>query len=231
MPFDQSTITQVNISRDGTDLLVTWASISPPLTFFQLYVNRHLSWSGQALSCHTPYPSSSGGPIDIEVGTVLPGEVNTDFSSLLPPPQGSGEIVSLSWIGGSYEGADLAGFYIYRSSVSGGPVSYTAAIATVPAYIGVATDGFGMGGFGGGGFGAAPASYAWNSDRQSPGIWTFAVCPFDTAGNVRTPGQTRTVVVTGPPRSPAPFSDGLRVHKTYSFAAKAVTLAWNAPPP
>jgi hypothetical protein len=90
---------------------------------------------------HRPVPTA-GSRIDI--GTVLSAEIRTSFASSLPPaPEPR---ITLKWDGGSFEGADLAGFHVYGESVPSTGIDYTTALATIVAYpIGKVTDGFGSG--------------------------------------------------------------------------------------
>ena len=75
------------------------------------------------------------------------------------------------------------------------------------------TDGFGFGGFGYGGFGQAAGTYTWTSNPLSSGNWSYAVVPYDSAGNVGTPGSSRHDQV--PAARAGGFSDETRLHYTY----------------
>ena len=133
----------------------------------------------------------------------------------------------LTWVGGTYEAADLAGFYVYSSLVAGGAVSYASPAETITAYPGgIITDGYGLGTWGGGGWGEAESSYSWTSAALANGVWSFAVIPFDTAGNTGT-ARTCTVTIAGPPAEPPPFSDGEYLHYTYNATTHVAVLTWN----
>jgi hypothetical protein len=227
MAWSQATITSVAPPiQYGTSLLLSWTSTSPFGTNYQVYVDRKLMWYGHGLSTAVPIPPNGVSRIDI--GTVGVGESQIDFSAdLTPAPQ---RFAELSWLGGTFESAAIAGFNIYSSVTAGGGVNYTAAVGTVTAYTaGIVTDGFGYGGFGEGGFGESAGAYGWTSGTLTDGAWTFGVVPFDTAGNL---GPTTEVVIDimAPPFEPPFFSDGTgtRLHYTYNPSNFEATLTWLA---
>ena len=136
----------------------------------------------------------------------------TNFQSELPASPG--RLATLSWLGGTFQGTDIAGFHVYGEDTPGGGIDYTTILATVPAYIaGIITDGFGYGGFGQGGFGQSAGAYSWTSQPLAPGTWNWGVKPFDIAGN-EGPAQTTAVTIAAPPLPPAPFRehDPVAVH-------------------
>ena len=161
MGFSQSTITAVNPPiYSGGQVWISWTSSSPAGTWFQVYLDEQLAWWGQQLAIWLPIPIE--GVVRVDIGTVLAGEEQTDFSSSLPA--GPDRAVTLSWLGGTYEGADLAGFHVYGEAAAGVGIGYGTPLATITAYpAGVYTDGFGFGGFGYGGFGAGSSAYSWTS--------------------------------------------------------------------
>ena len=228
MAFSQATMTgEPSLRASGLDLLVSWVSTSPPGTLFQLYLNAKLAWHGTDRSVLLPYPS---GRTRIDVGTVAAGEGAVDFSASLPttyPP----DRVNLTWTGGAFEGADLAGFRIYGPLAAGGAVSYVSPLADIPATVaGVDLSGFGLGGFGLGGFGTAAQSYSWTSDPLLAGSWTFAVVPYDGAGNQNGSPAHVSVTVVAPPRPPAADSSGRRLTYSYNPSTRVPTLNWLASP-
>jgi hypothetical protein len=237
MAFSQSLISDVSALQDGPEIYVSWTSSAPPGTTFQVYVDRRLTWYGPGTFCHIPIPADSQARnVWIEVGTVGPGEGPRDFSQGLSGPGGTGPRAILTWLGGSYLDPtghdDVRSFKIYQSSAPGGPVNFGTAVATIAVYPGgTLTDGFGLGGFGSGGFGRAASSYSWTSDPLGSGAWTFAVVPYDHAGNAQgTPGTT-SVTIAAAPRPPAGDANGDRL--TYSYAGPAtrqVALNWLASP-
>ncbi len=226
MSFSQSSITRVQPPvQHGTQLLLSWTSSAPAGAPYQVYLNQQLVWSGVGLSCSIPLPTAISR---IDIGTVGTGETQVDFASELataPARQ-----ATLSWLGGTYQGADIAGFHIYGEQTPGGGINYTNILATVPAYIaGMITDGFGYGGFGQGGVGQSAAAYSWTSQPQSGGTWNWGVKPFDAAGN-EGPAQAAAVVIAASPLPPSPFSDMTRLHATYSSSSNQATLNWNTSP-
>jgi hypothetical protein len=222
MPFDQSTLLSVaKPVAHGAQWLLAWTSSSPPGTWWQIYIDNGLAWSGQAMQVMLPAPDLAR----VAIGAVLPGEEDTDYSGLLPPlPE---RRALLSWIGGVFEGVDLASFNIYQGSAPGAAVSLNSPVGSVTAWpAGIVLDGYGYGGYGQGGYGSTGGTYSWESGVLSNGAWQFAVVPVDVAGNLGVASYV-TVTIAGPPSEPPPFSDGLRLH--YSLATGAVlSLSWNA---
>jgi hypothetical protein len=209
----------------GADLIISWTSTAPPGLWYQIYVNDALVWFGTSTKATIPLPPDISR---IDIGTVSSANRAVNYSgSLAAAPL---RRVTLSWVGGTYEAPDLAGFNIYGEAIPGAGIDYATLLATVPAYTAdIITDGFGLGGFGLGGFGAGSASYSWTSTPKGPGAWHWAVRPFDAAGNE---GSAVTVEVTicVPPLPPGPFADRTRLHYTYSQATKKITLNWNVSP-
>ena len=254
MAFSQSSITDVAapVIRNG-QVFLSWTSSAPAGTWLQVYLNAELAWFGQRTSVWTPVPS---GPVRIDIGAVISGFgldgfgaggfssavglEGTDYSSALPvTPKRRAE---LSWLGGYFEGIDLAGFHVYGEAKAGGGVNYAKALQTITAYpAGIDTSGFGLGGFGSGGFGQAAGTYDWTSEPLASGTWTFAVKPFDEAGNEGT-AVTAAVAIAAPPLEPALYPDGItRLHYTLleygqlpfgfgGFGNVESVLTWNASP-
>jgi len=227
MSFSQSTITAVNPPQYwGAQVYLSWTSTSPSGAWFQIYLDRALSWFGQSTSARLPVPSDGVNRVDI--GMVLPGEEQTDFSSSLPAaPERRAQI---SWLGGTFEGTDIAGFRVYGSGAAGGPINYGAVLADITAYpSGIYTNGFGLGGFGFGGFGESASTYTWTSNSLTAGTWSFAVEPYDQAGNLGT-AVTTSIAIVVPPLAPAPYSDGTRLKYKFNASLEEATLNWNASP-
>ena len=109
-------------------------------------------------------------------------------------------------------------------------IDYTAALATVPAYVaGIITDGYGYGQFGHGGFGQSSASYSWTSQPLYGGTWAWGVKPFDYAGNEGS-SEMASVPVNAPPLPPAPFPDRTSLHYIYTRSTRQAELEWNLSP-
>jgi hypothetical protein len=239
MPFSQATITSVNPPvYAGFQVFLSWTSTSPAGTWFQIYLNESLSWWAQ--TTHATMILGTTGPIRVDIGTVDSGEAQTDFSSSLP--SAPARRAELSWLGGTFEDPDIAGFRVYGSDTAGGygfggfghgrfgEVDVTVVLADITAYpSAILTDGFGFGGFGYGGFGQAAGTYTWVSDPLAIGNWSYAVVPYDSAGNAGTIAQVG-VTINCPPLEPALFSDNTRLHYTYSASTHEVTLNWLASP-
>lgn len=238
MSFSQATILSVSPPQvSGNQVYLSWSSSSPSGTWFQVYINQQLAWSGQRCWAWITIPA---GPVRIDIGAVGPGEQDTDFAATLPP--GPARRVQITWQSGTYTGSDLQGFRVYGSSTPGSPVDDSTPLADIKAYSPIiTTDGFGLGSFGSGGFGQAAGNYSWTSGPLAAGTWTFAVVPYDAAGNEGA-AQTTTVTVTGPPRAPAAFA-GTSTRLEYAlngfgqvgfgsggFGLPAATLSWNPSP-
>jgi hypothetical protein len=224
--WTQQYITSVNPPvQYGTELYLSWESNPPSGLVFQVYENGQLVWRGRSTYCTLPLPQSK---VRFDIGTVGSAEATVSFAEELPPAPLLQ--AKLTWLGGTFEAPDIAGFHVYGEESPGAGVDYTNILATIPAYTaGVITDGYGYGGFGQGGFGVSAGSYSWISDALSAGTWHFAVVPFDSSGNEGT-GATTAVSITAPPLEPAPFSDRSRLQYVWSPTTGAITLAWNASP-
>lgn len=204
---------------------MSWTATAPSGTLFQVYLEGELVYGGVGTWCAIPMPQAVGR---IDVGTVAAGERQVNFSASLPPrpPRRA----CLSWQGGTYLGADLAGFNVYGGSSPGGAIGYSQPLASLPAYTaGVVTDGYGNGGYGQGGYGQASGSYSWTSPPLAGGVWNWAVCPFDSAGNLG-PLQTISITLEAPPPPPAPFPSGARLQYLYTPASRQAILTWNPSP-
>lgn len=216
--FDQSAITSVSppLYR-GTQVWIAWTSSAPAGTTYQVYLDHVLSYSGRQLACWLPAPVES--PVRVDIGTVGIGEETTNFAAELPPAPG--RHVTLTWTGGTFESPTLAGFYVYASPSPGAPVSYTKPLATITAFPG--------------GVPVASGTFSWTSDPLISGVWSFAVVPFDTAGNSGTPA-TLAQTIAVPPLEVPPFSDQTRLHYTLNGTGLApaslptATLTWNPTP-
>jgi hypothetical protein len=236
MSFSQATISNVRVDLDGPELFISW-SCSAPGSPYQVYVDRRLSWSGLARRCLIPLPpGSSGRNVWVDVGTVAPDEAAIDFSSSLPAATSLTTRAMLTWKGGTYLDStgldDIRGFRIYGSPAPGASVDYTRVLTTVAAYPGGwISDGFGMGGFGDGGFGRAASTYQWQSTFLASGNWSFAVVPYDQAGNARGTGQLARVAIQEAPLPPALPTNGFRLAYQYSGpASRLATLTWQPSP-
>lgn len=241
--FSPDAISDPRIYFADADLYITWTSSAPSGTWYQVYVNRELLWSGQTTNAHLPWQV---GACQIDIGTVgSAADSITDFSSTLTA--GYANRAMLAWEGGSFQGQGLDHFAIYSGTVPGGAVSFARPIDTVTAYeAGIPMDGWGMGGFGHGGWGHAASSYTWRSGVLAGGVWNFAVVPVDFAGNPAGSPATTSVTITAPPRPPAPDANGVRLHATtavdagyghggfghggYDHGSRFPTLTWSASP-
>jgi hypothetical protein len=240
MGFSQATITSVNPPVYlGFQVSLSWTTSSPTGTWFQIYVNRVLAWWGTSTSARIAIPSV--GPDRVDIGTVGAGEEQIDFSSSLPGV--AHRRAKLSWLGGSFEAPDIAGFRVFGSDgASGfgrgrfgrghfGDVDLSNVLADIAAFPGgIFTGGFGRGPFGRGLFGvSAGGTYTWTSEPLTRGPWTFAVIPYDSAGNLGAPDTTGIVIVC-PPLPPAIDVFNRRLEYTYNPSNFEATLTWLASP-
>lgn len=226
MPFSQATIESVAPPTFSNNLMtVSWTTTSPAGTWWQVYVNLKLVWFGTETTTTVAVPS---GPVSsCDIGAVAPGEQTTDFSSTI---NGQNLFAQLSWLGGSFESAELAGFYVYMSAAPGGAINYAKPVATIPAYPqGITTDGYGYGGYGAGGYGQSAGTYGWTSEALTTGTWYFAVVPFDSAGNLGS-AQTCAVPIVAPPLEPAANANNVRLTYTFNPSLEEITLNWLASP-
>jgi hypothetical protein len=233
MAFSQSSITEVTIQPDGSDLIISWESVAPYGTMYQVYVDRRLCWFGRSTRCHVPIPVDPGGPnVWVDVGTVDGPETYLDFSASLSSLGRGGDRLELDWSGGTYLDPtgrdDFQGFRVYSSPGPGIPVDPSKPVADITAYPGGwISDGFGLGGFGLGGFGRSATAYAWNAGVLSGGVWQFRIVPYDRSGTERGDGQTVSMNVSVAPAPPARGVDGRRLRYVYSSpATRRVMLQW-----
>lgn len=231
MAFDTTLVTPNPNVQYRNQVFLSWtpAATVPPKSFYQVYIDRVLAVTTQDLSCYIQAPapgetqSIAIGAVVNEWGTDTWGEwpwgsargmESVDWSSTIPvEPK---RRVELEWYGGTFESPNIAGFYVYGSDVAGGAIDYTTALATITAYpAGIPTNGWGMGVWGGPGsaWGGFESAYSWKSTTLSSGSWSFAVVPFDAAGN-KGPAATITELIEVPPAPPGLFGDGSRLHYT-----------------
>src|ERR1035438_3049458 len=192
MGFSQSTMTSIAPPKySGGTLYLSWTSTSPSGTWYQVYIDQVLSWWGQGISARLPIPGVS--PVRLDIGTVLAGDEQTNYASSLPGAPS--RFAELSWIGGSFESPNIAGFYVYGSDLPNGPIDYGSPVATITAYPGgISMDGFGLGGFGLGSYGYSSSAFSWVSDPLAAGIWKYSVVPYDQSGNSGTPSLTSITI-------------------------------------
>lgn len=257
MPFSQTTITSVSPPvYAGFQVFLSWTCSSPATGYgsggygkggygigggplwFQVYLNGSLAWWGQTTIATLIL--GSAGPIRVDIGTVLPGEEQLDFSADLATAPA--RRANLSWLGGTFTSSAIAGYRVYGSDQAGGygiigfgdgpfgEIDLSTVLADITAYpSGILTDGFGLGGFGYGGFGQVAGTYTWTSNPLTNGTWSYAIVPYDAAGNLGTVSLT-SVAIDCPPLPPALFSDNTRLHYTYNATSHETTLTWNASP-
>src|SRR5262249_9392064 len=185
-------------------VFLSWSSSAPIGTWYQVYLNQAQAWHGQATGCWLPIPP---GPLHVDIGSVGTGQEQVSYASVLPGAPA--RRATLTWLGGTFQGAGIAGFRVHGEPTPGAGVDYAAALADITAYpAGIDTSGFGLGGFGSGGFGEVAGTYTWTSGPLGSGTWSFAVVPYDAAGN---PGHAAlaTVTIQAPPREPGLYSDGM----------------------
>lgn len=232
MAFSQSSITGLSVVTDAAQILVEWTTTAPAGTWFQVYVGGKLAAKTTRTRAWLPAPGNLGKPA-VQVGTVLPGERNQDFSSSLAALVGSDPMARLTWPGGRYLGGSVAGFGIFRGATPGASPDYSAPVAFVPLYRnGIPLDGYGMGGYGSGGYGSSGSEYTWVSAPLPTGSWKFAILPIDAAGNWSSTGATvETIAIVNPPSSPPAFPTGEQVRISYNPTTHQPTLTWQASTP
>lgn len=228
MGLDLTTITSYAPPvYDHGQVFLSWTSTAPAGSWYQLYLAADgawgLAWWGQKLSATVAAPPAVESFI---VGTVPAGEEQTSFASSLPPvPLRQ---VTLTWLGGTFEAVDLAGFNVYGETVAGAGINFGSPLATITAYAaGIVTDGFGLGGFGLGGWGESAGQYTWTSNTLTSGTWHYAVLPFDTAGNLGAAATTSQTIAV-PPSAPPIDAFGRRLEYTYNPSTFEATLTWLA---
>lgn len=229
--FTEQGITGYNALVDGADLFIAWTVdpvLNPPGTYYQLYINNQLKWSGDRTNATIPGLHETNSQLVVHVGKVTEKNRDINYSSRLLPVAGSGNRAQLSWIGGRWIDNDLSYFNIYMSSGPDQPVNWDFPLATVPAAIGgLYGGGFGRGPFGRGPFGRSIVAYSWVSGALATGRWQFAVGSVDAAGNLSEDPPVVTLDIVGPPAAPA-WIDGRRIWlSAYDPATRVATLTWN----
>lgn len=228
MAFDQSVITDgPNVTLDGFDLRIRWASSAPEGTTFQVYVNGVLAWSGTQRACSIVRP---GAFARIDVGAVLMGEGSVGLGASLPSLGGTPRRAKLTWSGGTYLDGAIEKFHVYGEPTPGGGINYATPAGVVTAYGPNVTDGWGMGGWGEGGWGTGSAYYSWTSPPLYSGTWNWAIKAVDTAGN-ESSAVLLSSAVQAAPRPPAPDSAGRMLTYMYNSVTGVATLSWLASPP
>jgi hypothetical protein len=226
MAFDQSTITHVNPPvRQGAEWKISWVSTSAPGTWWQIYINRVLAWSGQTTRVTLPVAVNA----HVDIGAVANGEEYTDLSGELPAAP-AGRRAQLTWTGSDYQSGTLAGFYVYSGDSPGAAADTSKPVGDITAHPGnINVSGYGYGPYGQTPYGYGSGTYSWISEQLANGTWNFAIVPYDSAGNAGTSSPV-SVTINAPPQEVPPFADGLRLHYTFSSSANTVTLTWNASP-
>ena len=110
MSFSQSTITSVNPPvYNGFQVYLSWKSTSPAGTWFQIYLNEQLAWWGQTTQATLMLGTT--GPVRVDIGTVSPAKSRPASP---PLPSAPARRAELSWLGGTFESTDIAGFQRLR---------------------------------------------------------------------------------------------------------------------
>ena len=194
MAFSQTTITSVNPPvYTGFQVYLSWTCSSPSSGFGvggyaavasgsaaarsgSRFTSTALAWWGQTTTATLILGST--GPIRVDIGTVLPGEEQTDFSADLPASPA--RRANLSWLGGTFESIDIAGFRVYGSDSAGGSVDMTTVLADITAYpSGIMTDGFGLRRIRVRRLRRGRRHYTWTSEPLTDGTWSYAIVPYD----------------------------------------------------
>lgn len=229
--FTEQGITGYNAFVDGADLFISWTvdpTFNPPGTFYQIYINNQLKWSGDRTRATVPGLHETNSQMVIHVGRVTEKNRNINYSSRLLPVAGTGNRAQLTWVGGLWIDNDLSYFNIYMSDGPDQPVNLSGPVATLPAAVGgLYGGGFGRGRFGRGPFGRSMVSYQWTSGALQTGAWQFAVGSVDAAGNLSQDPPVVTLNIIGPPAAPA-WIAGRRIWlAAYDSATRMATLNWN----
>lgn len=203
MAFDTTAIAEVFPPRIvGGQLMIEWSSSAPAGTYFQVYIQGELAWSGQGLHASVDIPHSGVNRID--VGAVGAAERDQDFSASLTIPNNRAR---LGW---TAAGLDARAFRVYGESAAGGGISYASPLAVIAA-------------------GSTVGSYSWTSGPLTSGTWHYGIKSVDAAGNEGAAVET-SVAISVPPRPPAIGVGGKRLAYTYSQLTGKITLNWLASP-
>lgn len=204
MGLNPDNIKSISVVNQFNEYAISWTTFLPRDTFYQVYINHRLSWSGNKTSCVLPIPSMSiVGNVWIEVEEVDVSERFSSHDELLDGGVGFGSRAVLNWLGGSYldtaQNDNVLGFLVTSSKIGDSDTQHSS-VSELVCYPGSwISDGYGLGSYGTGGFGRVSTFYSWTSNFLSSGVWSFAVSPIALNGET---GSTATVTVLEIPESP-----------------------------
>lgn len=222
--FSEAGIVDVRIIPDDADLIVSWSTDGtiPDDSYFQLYVNKSLKWSGPEHSAVLPGLNVAGVPLALHVGTVGEGNRLTSYAGTLGTIPGGGNRALLQWYGGGWErGVDA--YMIFCGPNPGTDPDMVNPLATVKSQ---GPAGFGRGPFGVGPFGHGSRRYRWTSGPLPSGEWRFRIVPA-TMGGIRSDTYTTlNVTIIAPPAGPKAVNGKKVWISSFDQTTGQATIQW-----
>lgn len=215
----QANISDIRVSQTVGDFRVSWESSDPPGTWFQVYLNGRLAWSGSEQVADVASPIV-GRRIALDVLAVDRQDAAKDLSSYLATRL---DCAYLQWA----DVGDADRYDIYCGTAPGDTTpDYTTPVGSVPARpFGMVLGGWGVGTWGGGFWGTGSTLYRWSSAPLAGGDWTFGVKAVDAAG-ISGPAVEETVTITAPPSAPPVSAAGLFLTGVYDALTATLVLTW-----
>jgi hypothetical protein len=199
--FSEAGIVSPTVRVDDTDLIVSWSvdpAIVPDGSFFQVYVNKRLMWSGPEHVAVLPGLNVAGQAALFHVGTVAEGNRLASYAAALNSMPGSGNRALLTWYGGGWE-TEVTQYLIFGSKLPNAVIDWVNPCAAIRSE---GPAGFGRGPFGLGPFGYGARRYRWTSGPLASGRWSFAVMPATAAGTRSADYTSVQVDIIAPPAGP-----------------------------
>jgi hypothetical protein len=199
--FSEAGIVNPTVRVDDTDLIVSWSvdpAIVPDGSFFQVYVNKRLVWSGPEHVAVLPGLNVAGQAALFHVGTVAEGNRLVSYASTLDSMPGSGNRALLTWYGGGWE-TGVTQYLIFGSK------DPNAVIDWVNPYAAIRSEGpagFGRGPFGLAPFGYGARRYRWTSGPLASGRWSIRRDAGHGCGNPAADYTAVQVDIIAPPAGP-----------------------------
>jgi hypothetical protein len=223
--FSEAGIVNPTVRVDDSDLIVSWSvdpAIVPDDSFFQVYVNKKLIWSGAETVAVLPGLNVAGRSVLFHVGTVAEGNRLVSYSSTLDNMPGSGNRALLTWYGGGWE-TGVAQYLVFGSRLPDSSIDLVNPLAVVRS---AGPAGFGRGPFGLGPFGYGSRRYRWASGPLASGRWSFTVIPATGSGIRAADYAVLTVDIVAPPAGPKPVNGKKVWINSYDQTTGVYVIQW-----
>jgi hypothetical protein len=223
--FSEAGILNPAVRVDDADLIVSWSvdpAIVPDDSFFQVYVNKKLVWSGAETVAVLPGLNVAGRSVLFHVGTIAEGNRLVSYTSTLDNIPGTGNRALLAWYGGGWE-PGVTQYLIFGSRDPDTEIDLTNPLAVVRSE---GAAGFGRGPFGLGMFGYGARRYRWVSGPLASGHWLFAVIPATASGIRAAAYDLLAVDIVAPPTGPKPVNGKKVWISSFDQATGTYVIQW-----